>query len=106
VVGQPAANAHDRAVHWRQLVELLARGGETADRSLFDQAIAAVRSGAPSVDEQVRMAAARAIASLPAPLALISAFAADRLSVAAPVLAAARLTASDWSEVSKIAAPE
>lgn len=41
------------------------------------------------------MAAARAIASLPAPLALISTFAADRLSVAAPVLAAARLTASD-----------
>ncbi|MEJ7775820.1 MAG: histidine kinase dimerization/phospho-acceptor domain-containing protein [Sphingomicrobium sp.] len=84
----------------------MARGGETADRLLFDQAIAAVRSGAPSVDEQVRMAAARAIASLPAPLALISAFAADRLSVTAPVLAAARLAASDWSEVSKIAAPE
>lgn len=106
VLHQPAERPHDRAVRWRQLVELLARGGKAAEPQLFDQAIAAVRSDAPSVDEQVRTAAARAIAALPAPLELVSAFAADRISVAAPVLAAARLTASEWSEVSNSATPE
>lgn len=106
VLAQPADRAHDRAVRWRQLVELLARGGEAGDRSLFDRAIAAVREDAPLVDELVRMAAARSIASRPAPLALVSAFAGDRLGVAAPVLAAARLTASEWAEVGTCATPE
>ena len=106
VLAQPADRAHDRAVRWRQLVELLARGGEAADRALFDEAIAAVGEGMGDVDEQVRMAAARAIASLPAPLALICVFAGDRLSVAAPVLAAARLTSSEWAEVGNRATPE
>lgn len=106
MLAQPAERAHDRAVRWRQLVELLARGGEAGDRALFDEAIAAVRDGAADVDEQVRMAAARAIASLPAPMALICAFARDRLSVAAPVLASARLSASEWAEVAGQASPE
>ena len=105
VLAQPAAQAHDRAVRWRQLVELLGRG-QPGDRALADRAIEAVRSDAPLVDEQVRMAAARAIAALPIPVALVAAFAADSLSVAAPVLAAARLTASEWAEVIAVATPD
>ncbi len=106
VLAQPGDHPHDRAVRWRQLVELLARVGEAANRTLFDQAIALVERDLPQVDEQVRMAAARAIAPLPAPPELVRAFAADRLSVAAPVLAAARLTASDWAQVAAGASPE
>ena len=52
------------------------------------------------------MAAARAIAPIAAPPELVRAFASDRLSVAAPVLAAARLTAADWAEVSAGASAE
>ena len=105
VLAQPAAHPHDRAIRWRQLVELLARGGD-ADPELINQGVTAVRSDAALVPESIRMAAARAIAPFPAPLQLISAFAADRLSVAAPVLAAARLTAAEWAEVSRVAAPD
>ena len=105
VLAQPAAHAHDRAVRWRQLVELLARGAG-ADPELVEEGVDAVQRDAALVPEAVRMAAARSIAPLPAPLPLISAFAADRLSVAAPILAAARLTASEWADVSRLAAPD
>lgn len=99
VLGSPAADPRDRAVRWRQLVELIARGGSGIGKELFEEAIGEIRSGAPLVDEQVRMATARAIAPLPLPLELISTFAADRVLVAAPVLAAARLTAFEWGAV-------
>lgn len=105
VLGSPAEDAHDRAVRWRQLVELAARGGG-GDAALVEQAISDIRADAPIVDEQVRMAAARAVASLELPIELVAAFAADRLSVAAPILAAARLTASDWGEVLACASEE
>ena len=49
---------------------------------------------------------ARTIATLPAPTPLIATFAADRLGVAAPLLATARLTAAEWAEVSRAASPE
>ena len=42
VLAQPALNAHDRAVRWRQLVELLARASDLssplAQRALADAA--------------------------------------------------------------------
>ena len=106
VLAQPADHPHDRAVRWRQLVELLARGGESCTSPMFEQAITVVVRDSPLVDEQVRMAAARAIASLAAPCELVRAFAADRLTVAAPVLAAAKLTAADWAKVAEGASPE
>jgi len=99
VLDSPADDARDRAVRWRQLVELLARDPGTAPAELLDEALEEIRTGAASVEEQVRMATARAIAQLPLPLKLISVFAADRMSVAAPILASARLTAFEWGEV-------
>jgi hypothetical protein len=99
VLDSPHVDARDRAVRWRQLVELVARDGGTAPAELLDEAIAEIRNDAPAVDEQVRVATARAIASLPLPIKLISAFAADGVSVSAPILASARLTAFEWGEV-------
>jgi len=99
VLDSPAEDARDGAVRWRQLVELLSRGAGEAPAELFDKAIEEIRAGAATVDEQVRTATARAIAQLPLPLKLISVFAADRMSVAAPILASARLTAFEWGEV-------
>lgn len=91
VLDQPAIDPHDRAVRWRQLVDLVARAGAQAGNPLVDQALDLIRSDRSHVDERLRSAAARAIASLPLPFDLVALFATDSLAVSAPVLAAARL---------------
>ena len=99
VLAQPAEDAHDRAVRWRQLVELLARSGGNLESFAAQQAIAEVRDHAGSISEQVRAGAARAVSGLKLPAELIAIFASDELSVAAPVLAAASLTDEEWRTV-------
>jgi hypothetical protein len=106
VLAQPAASPHDHAVRWRQLVELAARAPPDGDRALLDEAIRQISEHSSSVDERVRSAAALAVAALPLPVALVSAFAADRLNVAAPILAGARLTASEWKDVAAAASED
>lgn len=106
VLAQPAADPHDRAVRWRQLVELAARSQGEADPHLLEEAVSEIRNGAPGIDERVRSAAATAVAPLQLPFVLVAAFAADRLNVAAPILASARLTASEWKTVSSGASDE
>jgi len=102
----PASSPHDTAVRWRQLVELAARAPADGDRGLIDAAISEIREGLPGVEERVRVAAALAVAPLPLPASLVAAFAQDRLIVAAPVLAGARLTASEWKTVADSASSE
>ncbi|HEX2803131.1 MAG TPA: histidine kinase dimerization/phospho-acceptor domain-containing protein, partial [Sphingomicrobium sp.] len=106
VLAQPAASRHDRAVRWRQLVELVARAPPDSDGELVSKAIQQIRATSASVEERVRVAAALAIAALPMPSELVATFAADRLGVAAPVLASARLTASEWKSVATGASAE
>ena len=106
VLEQPAATAHDRAIRWRQLVELVARAAGDGEHELVGRALAVIRDGRDSVEERVRVAAALAIASLPLPAELVAAFAADRLTVAAPILAGARLTASEWRQVAASASED
>ena len=85
VLDQPAIDPHDRAVRWRQLVDLVARAGAQADNPLVEQALQLVRSDRAHVDEKLRSAAARAIASLPLPFELVALFATDSLAVSAPI---------------------
>jgi hypothetical protein len=106
VLAQPASDPHDRAVRWRQLVELVARAGPDTDTDLLERALRAIRDDTSSVNERVRTAAALAVGSLPLPAGLVAAFASDKLSVAAPVLAGARLTAGEWTEVAASASHE
>jgi signal transduction histidine kinase len=96
VLNQPASDRHDAAVRWRQLVDLVARAGPNSASPVVAQALDSIRSEAANVDEPLRAAAARAVAALPLPLGLLECFAADRLSVSAPVLAAATLDAPQW----------
>ena len=103
VLAQPAEDAHDRAVRWRQLVELLARARSEIDSDAARRALDEVREQASQVDEQVRAGAARAIAGLRLPFELIAIFAADKLPVAAPVLAAAQLSEEQWRELHRAA---
>ena len=51
VLAQPVGSARDRAIRWRQLVDLVARAGEAADPALLSDAIAAIRSDMPKVAE-------------------------------------------------------
>ena len=106
VLDQPAIDPHDRAVRWRQLVDLVARAGSQADNPLVEQALNLIRSDGELVDETLRAAAARAVAALPLPYELIALFASDTLAVAAPVLAAARLKRDDWHKLLTVADDE
>jgi len=106
VLNQPARTRHDKAVRWRQLVDLVARAGPAGKGAIFDQALETVRSEAELVEEHLRAAAARSVAALPLPVELIAVFASDALAVSAPVLAAASLDDEGWSQVLAEASPE
>ena len=106
VLNQPAEDRHDAAVRWRQLVDLVARAGANGTSPVVVQALEAIRSEGPKVDEQLRAAAARAVAALPLPLGLLEYFAGDSLTVAAPVLAAATLDQSQWAALNAAADDE
>jgi hypothetical protein len=96
VLSQPAGDRHDAAVRWRQLVDLVARAGPQNGSFVIAQAIDTIRSEAPAIDEELRAAAARAIAARPLPYGLLEYFVSDRLSVSAPILAAATLDSPQW----------
>jgi signal transduction histidine kinase len=96
---QPVADAHDRTVRWRQLVDLLSRPHDEIDPALLDAGLTMVRSGARAIPKAVRAATARSIAGRAAEPRLIAIFAADKLEVAAPVLAAAPLDDAGWATV-------
>ena len=106
VLAQPVGTARDRAIRWRQLVDLVARAGETGDPALLSNAIDAIQADAPQVGESVRAATARAIAGLPVPAPLLELFAADRLSVAAPLLAAVSLDEALVARLRAVASAE
>ena len=103
---QPVADAHDRTVRWRQLVDLLSRPHDELDPGLLDAALAMVRSGFRAVPRPVRAATARSIAGRASDSRLIAIFAADKLEVAAPLLAAAPLDEVGWATVLKTASKE
>ena len=99
VLNQPAGDRHDTAVRWRQLVDLVARAGPSSASPVVAEALETIRAESADVDEALRAAAARAVAALPLPLGLLECFAADRLAVAAPVLAAASLDPAQWRAI-------
>ena len=106
VLDQPAASAHERAIRWRQLVELAARAPGDAQCPLVDRALAAIRDDRDSIEERLRVAAALAVAPLALSVELVAVFAADRLTVAAPILAGARLTTTEWRHVAAVASAD
>ena len=103
---QPVADAHDRTVRWRQLVDLLSRPHDELDPALLDAALTMVRSGSRAIPKAVRAATARSIAGRAAEPRLIAIFAADKLEVAAPLLAAAPLDEEGWATILAAASDE
>ena len=106
VLSQPAGDRHDAAVRWRQLVDLVARGGPESASPVVAQALDAIRADAPNIDEELRAAAARSIAGRPLPIGLLEYLASDKLSVSAPVLAAATLDRAQWAALLHLADDE
>ena len=106
VLSQPVGSPHDRAVRWRQLVDLVARSSGQADRALLEQAIEVIRTDSRAIREPIRAAAARSIAGAPIPLALLSLFAADKLAVAAPLIASASLTGDALASLRGVASDD
>lgn len=106
VMMQPVVDDHDRIVRWRQLVDLLARLPDMHDEALADAAFAMVEREAPAIPEAVRAASARNVAAYPLETRIVALFARDKLSVAAPVLAGANLSAVEWHEVGRDSSPD
>ena len=106
VITQPVADAHDRTVRWRQLVDLLSRTHDEIDPALLDAALTMVGTGMRSIARPIRAATARSIAGRVSEPRLIAIFAGDRLEVAAPLLAAAPLDEAGWATVLSSASPE
>jgi len=105
VLGLTAEAPRDRAVQWRQLVELVARGAGGSDPVLLFRALSRIAELGPEVPTTVRSAAARAIAGPDVPAKLIALFAADSADVAAPLLGAAELNEQGLAMVRAAASP-
>lgn len=97
---------HARAVQWRQLVELLARGAGGGNPVLRKAALEQARWLGAGVPEPVRAAGARAIAAPDLPLDVVMLFSADTLEAAAPILTSATLNEQEWADVRALASPE
>jgi hypothetical protein len=106
VLSQPAGDRHDAAVRWRQLVDLVARAGPENGSAVVTRALEAIRSEAPEIDEELRAAAARAVAGRALPIGLLEYLVSDKLAVSAPVLAAATLDDAQWRALLPLADDE
>ena len=85
VLSQPAGDRHDAAVRWRQLVDLVARAGPESASPVVGRALDTIRSEAADIDEDLRVAAARAVAGRSLPIGLLEYLVSERLAVSAPV---------------------
>ncbi|QIG79925.1 sensor histidine kinase [Stakelama tenebrarum] len=77
---------------WRQLVDLIGRRRVPPD----SRALATLNAIRNDVPTKIRAASARGLEYAEPPFALVSIFCVDEISVAAPVLRAARLSSSEW----------
>ena len=73
---QPASTRRDKAVRWRQLVDLVARSGGGDDGPALDRALERIAADAKIVDQPLRVAAARSISASPLRIELLEIFAA------------------------------
>ena len=105
MLGQPAADARGRAVQWRQLVELLARGDEVS-ADLAERALARIAQLMKDLPVDLLSATARAIAGRDVPAELVALFAARGAGASAALLAAARLSPAGWAAVRAVAAED
>jgi signal transduction histidine kinase len=95
-----AADRPDRwAAQWRQLVDLLAQRRTNTDPIDVERAFDFLRRHRHRVEPAARGDAARALAGLPIDGDLLVYFAEDMPSIAAPLIAGARMESDEWVSV-------
>lgn len=99
VMALPAGNPEARAAKWRQLVDLLAQRREREPSEEASQAFQFLVAHRDSVPSAARQEIARALAGRDISPELLSFFAEDHPSVAAPLIAGARLPPDEWTEL-------
>jgi hypothetical protein len=101
------ADTHDsmRAAKWRQLVDLLAQQRDPNRGELLARAYAYLREQRGAVPFGVRQQVAAALAGRSVAPDLFAFFTDDHQSVAAPLIAGARLSADDWLAVLPVMSP-
>jgi signal transduction histidine kinase len=92
VLGADMATSFGAQSAWRQLTDLIGRRRAAPDAKAIEQ-LRAIRT---RVSTRARAASARSLAFANPPAELVRLFAEDEPSVAAPVIAAARLTHEEW----------
>lgn len=92
VLGADMATSFGAQSAWRQLTDLIGRRRAAPDAKAIEQ-LRAIRSRVPT---RTRAASARSLAFANPPAELVRLFAEDEPSVAAPVIAVARLTGAEW----------
>jgi hypothetical protein len=102
----PVADSRDRAVRWRQLVDLLSRVDSHLLSEAAEQALALVEKDAFAIDEGVRAATLRAIAGRQVPPALLRVLAAQPVRIAAPLFAGLTLSAAEGEDILAVADAE
>jgi hypothetical protein len=99
MLNAPVADSRDRAVRWRQLVDLLSRLEPGAMSEAAMQALEMVRRDAFAIDEAVRAATVRAIAGRPLSRDLLRVLAVQPVRVSAPLFAGLTLSAGEAADV-------
>jgi signal transduction histidine kinase len=99
VMALPASNGAARAAKWRQLVDLLAQRPDTAASEELERAYRFLAAHRDDVDFFTRQEVARSLAGRNIAPGLLGFFAEDHPSVAAPIVAGARLSEEEWIEL-------
>jgi signal transduction histidine kinase len=99
VMALPATNAAARGAKWRQLVDLLAQRREHGSSEEVDRAYQFLIAHRDDVDFFTRQEVARSLTGRAVAPGLLGFFAEDHPSVAAPIVAGARLSEEQWIEL-------
>jgi signal transduction histidine kinase len=105
VLDQSAADARGRAVQWRQLVELVARGGDVSP-DLAKRALGRIAELMEDLPSDLLAATARAIATRVVPAELVALFAARGASASIALIAEVDLSPEGWTAVKAVAAED
>jgi signal transduction histidine kinase len=97
VLSMPADRSDRGIARWLQLVDLLAQPGP--DSGEREQAFRVLAETRPAIDPAVRRQAARALAGREIAPDLLAFFADDQASIAAPLIARARLDRDSWFDL-------
>ncbi len=105
VIALPASDAAARAAKWRQLVDLLAQRRDPEPSEEVEAAYAFMVAHRDDVDFLTRQEVARSLTGRDIAPRLLGFFAEDHGSVAAPIVAGARLSEEEWIDLLPLLSP-